>query len=354
MKSRPQPPVLFISARFRSGSTLLWHIFREIKGVKAYLEPCHETLPEYIQLQAESPQAHMSLDNYWQEYWDCLDELPNFHSFNFGIKHLYMNGWDEYPELERYINFLITKAKDRMAVLQFNRMDFRLPWLKAKFPQVPILHLYRNPRDQWYSSIQKAPSDHWEDPHYDHFNALKWSGLLSPVFPLLVSSSIKHSYERSYYLWRISKLLGETYADRSISYEDLISHPKKTVQEILSFSGLDESLNQSIVSKIFPASKNKWKNHFDEENLISMEERCEEKLKDSGILQALSEENAFKTYFEKFPKVYSEIYEGFILPLYQAEMYKRVGFLKKKIRRRKRIKFLIKIKSAIKGFFNKR
>src|SRR5262245_55357484 len=33
---------LFITARFRSGSTLLWHLYANLPGVTAYYEPLHE------------------------------------------------------------------------------------------------------------------------------------------------------------------------------------------------------------------------------------------------------------------------------------------------------------------------
>src|SRR5262245_25011535 len=33
---------VFVTARFRSGSTLLWNLFRNVKGVTAYYEPLNE------------------------------------------------------------------------------------------------------------------------------------------------------------------------------------------------------------------------------------------------------------------------------------------------------------------------
>jgi hypothetical protein len=38
-------------------------------------------------------------------------------------------------------------------VLQFNRIDFRLPWFRHHFPAATILHLARHPRDQWCSCL---------------------------------------------------------------------------------------------------------------------------------------------------------------------------------------------------------
>jgi hypothetical protein len=40
---------IFITARFRSGSTLLWNMFRRLRGYRAYYEPCHPNLLAHIQ-----------------------------------------------------------------------------------------------------------------------------------------------------------------------------------------------------------------------------------------------------------------------------------------------------------------
>jgi len=53
---------------------------------------------------------------------------------------------------------LIDHAPGR-AVLQFNDVDLRLPWLRARFPEADILHVYRHPRDQWCSTLPRGEFD---------------------------------------------------------------------------------------------------------------------------------------------------------------------------------------------------
>jgi len=62
------PPV-FITARFRSGSTLLWNLFRHMPGITAYYEPLHPTLqlPSAARVPVGDP-THYGVDNYWSEY----------------------------------------------------------------------------------------------------------------------------------------------------------------------------------------------------------------------------------------------------------------------------------------------
>ena len=48
----------------------------------------------------------------------------------------------------------VLRANGR-AVLQF-KIDFRLDWFKTHFPMATIVHLYRQPRNQWLSFLKKT------------------------------------------------------------------------------------------------------------------------------------------------------------------------------------------------------
>ena len=61
--------------RFRSGSTLLWNIFRNRKGKTAYYEPFNER--RWFDPEARSSRVdatHRGVSDYWREY-DGLGEL---------------------------------------------------------------------------------------------------------------------------------------------------------------------------------------------------------------------------------------------------------------------------------------
>ena len=47
--------------------------------------------------------------------------------------------------MKQYVQLLIEKASAR-PVLQFNRVDFRLPWFRHHFPHATIVHFYRHPK----------------------------------------------------------------------------------------------------------------------------------------------------------------------------------------------------------------
>jgi hypothetical protein len=150
------PPV-FITARFRSGSTLLWNIFRNVERCTAYYEPLNER--RWFDPAARGNRVdatHVGVSDYWREY-EGLSNLATLYQAHWIERHLFMGPqfWD--PNLFKYIRTLIDAAPHQ-AVLQFNRVDFRLPWLRRTFPEARVVHLYRHPRDQWCSSLVDVTS----------------------------------------------------------------------------------------------------------------------------------------------------------------------------------------------------
>ena len=144
---------IFITARFRSGSTLLWNLFRRTPGITAYYEPLHPTLklPPGERVPALDP-THDDVDDYWTEYVH-IDGLSRAHAGSWHRQDLYLDELHWKPRLGAYLRLLIQAAPAR-PVLQFNRVDFRLAWLRHQFPQAHLLHLFRHPRDQWLSALR--------------------------------------------------------------------------------------------------------------------------------------------------------------------------------------------------------
>jgi hypothetical protein len=61
--------VIIITGRFRSGSTLLWNLFRNINGMTAYYEPFNERrwFDPHVRGARVDP-THKNVDEYWREY----------------------------------------------------------------------------------------------------------------------------------------------------------------------------------------------------------------------------------------------------------------------------------------------
>ena len=272
---------VFVTARFRTGSTLLWDIFRHVPGVTAYYEPLNER--RWFDSHRRGTQidsSHRHVSDYWSEY-EGLDELGALYREDWVRRDLYMSAtsWD--PQLRQYIATLIARARGR-ALLQFNRVDFRLPWLRATFPTTPIIHLYRHPREQWCSSLIN-PSHYSLDASSeafaarDHFYLNDWVRDLKYTFPFLEDHRIAHPYDQFYMIWKLSYMYGRAYADRSISFESLIANPARELSSLLGVLNLRDYDLDQLIELVVPPQQRRWE-YAPAEWFAEREAQCEQTL----------------------------------------------------------------------------
>jgi hypothetical protein len=261
--------VILISARFRSGSTLLWNLFRASGKCTAYYEPFNERRWfDPAARGARTDPTHKGVVDYWREY-EGLGELKGLYREDWIRRDLFMDAdsWD--PAMKRYVEVLIERAAAR-PVLQFNRADFRLPWMRRTFPRAKIVHLHRHPRDQWTSTLTD-PTRFTRDgllasfESYDEYYLLSWARDLKYHFPFLGEGQCRHPYWTFYLIWKLSYLFGRRYADVSLAYEDLLAAPEARITELfdrLNLGGVDVSALSKLIEK--PRS-GRWRNYADED-----------------------------------------------------------------------------------------
>lgn len=271
--------IVIATARFRSGSTLLWNLFRNVPDCTAYYEPFNERRWFNNRIRGDRVDStHRNVNDYWKEF-DGLDELDVQFDDSWNERNFYMPAEASAPRMRRYIESLIEHADGR-PVLQFNRVDFRLPWLRRTFPNARIVHIYRHPRDQWCSVLQSVerfpPNGSMLDfAAVDGFYLRRWASDLKYHFPFLDESRIEHPYQLHYYLWKLSYLYGQRFSDISFSYEELTTAPEQTVLDLCITCGVDVSHVESLISLIEPQPFEKWRSYADDEWFVGHEEHCE-------------------------------------------------------------------------------
>jgi hypothetical protein len=220
--------LVFISGGFSSGSTLLWTLFHKTGEYYCLYEPLHQRLPEYLIWPLRVYQHHFFVEDYFSEYKGFREILRLFKP-QWATSGLYLPPSAEADDLYRYLSYLIGMAFGRSAkvVLKFNRATFRLGWLRAKFPQAKVIHIYRDRDSQWNSMVRRAQAYRnredvgQEDIAFDGMNMATWCEDLKDVFPELRSENFKTGYERFCKLWELSFAENQRHADITVSYWEL-------------------------------------------------------------------------------------------------------------------------------------
>lgn len=237
MKAKQAP--IFITGRFRSGTSFMWQIFDHLKGYCAWYEPLHPQLLSAIE-HVQPKQDHVGITDYWATYREH-PEFATKYAVEFATHKLYLEAKDEYPKLEAYINHLIKLSGDEIPVLQFNRVDLRLPWLRAKFPEAVIIHIDRNPL-QLYCSQRKHIADPKKDEasYWDAYELMPWCHALYEAFPFLLDSQVEHAFYHFYAIYQLSKMSAQSYADVSINLDADVFQSDGFIHKLSNVMALDE------------------------------------------------------------------------------------------------------------------
>jgi hypothetical protein len=280
---------VFIVGRFRSGTTALWNIFRRSDEALALYEPLHDTLNTHLEHPAAPDATHRGVTDYFHELRLHREEILPLYRMEFGATRLALSAKDSYPELKTYLSALIDLAGEKVPVIKCVRLDFRLAWLRRHFPQAVIIYLVRSPREQWISMAAKDNADLKVPRWLSVYQGSVFATNLMFVLPELMGGEGQHAYERAYYLWRISQVIGQKYADLYVDFDrEFLSADPALFARLASLTGIpippqviEECLHRDIPRR---ASSDDLNIPF-----AKIEQRCETVLERRGLLRAIQE-----------------------------------------------------------------
>ena len=292
--------LIFITGRFCSSTTFLWNFFNSSKHYQAYYEPLHPGLLASIQ-HISPKQSHQGVDNYWQAY-SSLTELEKFYSPKFGFERLALQADEPHDSLKNYINYLSQNDGNEQVAIKFNRIDFRLPWIKENFPHAKIIHIKRNPRDSWKSSRAHLPENVSKDMfQFNAYELTQWAIALDEYFPFIIDASTS-SYHLHYFLAKLSEKFAHQDAHITLDFEeDIVKNFDSFIQKIAIVTGLSKnevaeyaSKRRVPISKQYSTEEITW--------LENVEKECDEVIDKLGIINMSSQQLLNKPFL----LVYSE------------------------------------------------
>jgi hypothetical protein len=250
--------LVFATGAFSSGSTLLFTLLRKTGDFHCLYEPLHQRLREHLRAGLRVYEHHYHVDNYFAEYRG-FSQLESLFDPAFGQRGLSLSAADDNPELYRYLSYLIGTSFGRRpnVLLKFNRVSFRLPWLRHAFPRAKVIHIYRDRDSQWNSIVQRSQAffgkqDVEQDKvTFNGMNIASWCDDLAPTYPELAAGESGSGYERFSKLWALSLREGRAHADLTIQFEDLTSNFDEVCGQIWHALGLTSNylpLKQWVVA----------------------------------------------------------------------------------------------------------
>jgi hypothetical protein len=296
---------IFIVGWFRSGTSMLWNMFRTSRLYTCYYEPLHEHLLLYVEKQHNIVDStHIGIKNYWEDYRALpLAEFRCYWKPWFGRERWHLDEMDSAEDLADYIKYLISSAS-KPVVFKFVRVGFRVGWLHKTFPEARIIHIARNPRAIWTSMMGKdCEDDTYGVDLSDRAN--EWLINLQKFANELGIEMWGHPYQQFFHLWSLAYRQVSRYANTTWWYEDIIRGGEAWVQEHLIHPGYIEKTYPVVFShrSLMPSiHSDSWYWHM-ENAVITLSQGCNLSAQKHEMVQQFQMKNIIRLQ-DKLQEVY--------------------------------------------------
>lgn len=250
---------------FRTGSTFFFSSLREVSKFRCYYEPYHPELLDFVENLGEiggGPNqevlGHSVGDDYFKEFESInLIELSRV----FNLKRRNTNQpvllpQSQNSDLMAYIKFLAEDAyeKQQIPLLQANRFNFALPWLKRVFPEYLLVLITREPQSVFKSLRSLAKNEGLElsakDSKSDYWNVKEAFENIVKIFGFELEQIDSFGYyQKLYFILRFSERAMAEHADLVVDYEQFLNEPETTLQFITRGFDLDPQPAINYVNK---------------------------------------------------------------------------------------------------------
>lgn len=246
---------------FRTGSTFLFSSLREVESLKCFYEPYHPEILDYVK---SSKQGETSADkgflghtvegDYFSEYRDvdieAMSRALNLESRT--TNHPVLSANCQHNDLKNYIDFLMHEARveKKKPLLQANRFNFCLPWIKKNYPEYLTVLIIREPY-AIFKSLQGLAKK--ENKELDPFSKNEPYWNVEEIYQNLkayynVNLEIEPVYyQKLYLILKLINLEGFRYADTVISYEQFIESEGRPVIELLNAIGAESKKSEAFI-----------------------------------------------------------------------------------------------------------
>ncbi len=236
--------MIFLVGWFRSGTSMLWNIFRSTGRYHCYYEPFHEYLPQlaYSGCRRDTDPTHHAIDNYWAEY----DIIPKEKLIRLWKPWYSESRWRILPteqaeDLKEYLVFLSQHALKK-PFFKLVRANFRVQWLRHTFPDAKIILVNRDPRKIWDSmqkrdSVSSSAENSKTEITQQGFSNYILQMALEMGFPIR-----DNLYGTFYEMWHSSYREAIDHVDAVWWYEDIVSDYESWAKENLVNTGITDTI----------------------------------------------------------------------------------------------------------------